>query len=97
MDAIELFRRISPRLWEASGRNPIVFLTLIPQKQLEELSKDESFLAHQQRVEEHFVDDLTPEVPEVPSESSYGKEGTIGYFSMEFGIHESVPLFAGGL
>ena len=94
MDAIELFRRISPRLWEASGRNPIVFLTLIPQKQLEELSKDESFLAHQQRVEERFVDNLTPEDPD---ESSYGKEGTIGYFSMEFGIHESVPLFAGGL
>ena len=94
MDAIELFRRISPRLWEESGRNPIVFLTLIPQKQLEELSKDESFLAHQQRVEERFVDNLTPEDPD---ESSYGKEGTIGYFSMEFGIHESVPLFAGGL
>jgi len=88
LDAIELFRRISPRLWEASGRNPIVFSTLIPQKQLEELSKDESFLAHQR----HEV--LTPVNP---SESSYGKEGTIGYFSMEFGIHESVPLFAGGL
>jgi len=94
MDAIELYRRISPRLWEASGRNPIVFLTIIPQKQLEELSKDESFLAHQQRVEERFVDDLTAKDP---GESPYGKEGTIGYFSMEFGIHESVPLFAGGL
>jgi starch phosphorylase len=94
LDAIELFRRISPRLWEESGRNPIVFLTLIPQKQLEELSRDESFLAHQQRVEERFVNDLNPEDP---SEFSYGKEGTIGYFSMEFGIHESVPLFAGGL
>jgi starch phosphorylase len=94
MDAIELFRRISPRLWEESGRNPIVFLSIIPQEQLEELSVDESFLAHQQRVEERFVNDLTPEDP---SKVSYGKEGTIGYFSMEFGIHESVPLFAGGL
>jgi len=61
LDAIELFRRISPRLWEASGRNPIVFSTLIPQKQLEELSKDESFLAHQRRVKESFVGEvLTP-------------------------------------
>jgi starch phosphorylase len=94
LDAIELFRRINPRLWLESGRNPIVFLTLIPQERLKELSKDESFLAHQQRVEECFVNDLTPEDP---SEFSYGKKGTIGYFSMEFGIHESVPLFAGGL
>ena len=58
IDAIELFRRISPRLWEESGRNPIVFSTLIPQKQLEELSKDESFLAHQQRVKENFVGEV---------------------------------------
>ncbi|MFO7971116.1 MAG: alpha-glucan family phosphorylase [Desulfobacterales bacterium] len=94
MNAIELFRRINPRLWEESGRNPIEFLTLIPQKQLEELSADEGFLAHQQRVEERFVNDLTPEAS---NEISYGKDGTIGYFSMEFGIHESVPLFAGGL
>ena len=54
LDAIELFRRVSPRLWEESGRNPIVFLTLIPQEQLDELSKDESFLAHQQRVRQSF-------------------------------------------
>ncbi len=95
LDAIELFRRISPRLWEESGRNPIVFLTLMPQKQLEELSKDGSFLAHQQRVKKNFVSEVL--TPVDSSESSYGKEGSIGYFSMEFGIHESVPLFAGGL
>ena len=94
IDAIELFRRISPRLWEDSGRNPIVFLTLISQERLKELSKDESFLAHQQRVEERFVNDLASEDS---SEASNGKKKTIAYFSMEFGIHESVPLFAGGL
>jgi starch phosphorylase len=95
LDAIELFRRISPRLWEQSGRNPIVFSTLIPQKQLEELSQDESFLAHQQRVKDHFVGEVLSPVDR--SESPYGKQGPIAYFSMEFGIHESVPLFAGGL
>ncbi|MEA3416000.1 MAG: DUF3417 domain-containing protein [Thermodesulfobacteriota bacterium] len=31
------------------------------------------------------------------SRSPYGQEGVIAYFSMEFGIHESLPLFAGGL
>jgi len=95
LDAIELFRRISPRLWNQSGRNPIVFSTLIPQKQLEELSKDESFLAHQQRVKDHFVGQVLAPVDR--SDSPYGQQGTIAYFSMEFGIHESVPLFAGGL
>ncbi|MBW1851836.1 MAG: alpha-glucan family phosphorylase, partial [Deltaproteobacteria bacterium] len=95
LDAIELFRRINPRLWEQSGRNPIVFSTLIPQKQLDELSKDESFLAHQQRVKDSFMTQVL--TPVNRSESPYGEQGTVAYFSMEFGIHESVPLFAGGL
>ena len=95
LDAIELFRRISPRLWERSGRNPIVYSTLIPQKQLDELSKDESFLAHQQRVKDSFVAQVL--TPVNRSESPYGEKGKVAYFSMEFGIHESVPLFAGGL
>jgi len=95
LDAIELFRRINPRVWEQSGRNPIVFLTLISQKQLDELSKDESFLAHQQRVKDSFMDQVL--TPVNRSESPYGEQGTVAYFSMEFGIHESVPLFAGGL
>ena len=69
LDAIELFRRISPRLWDQSGRNPIVFLTLIPQKQLEELSKDESFLAHQHRVMESFNNQVL--APADRSESPY--------------------------
>jgi len=53
-DAIELFRRINPRLWNAAGRNPIVFLTLIPQNRLEELALDEGFLGHLKRVQDRF-------------------------------------------
>jgi len=55
LDAIELFRRIDPRLWEESGRNPILFSTLIRQERLESLAEDESFLAHQERVKKKFV------------------------------------------
>jgi len=95
LDAIELFRRINPRLWEESGRNPIVFSTLISQRKLEKLSNDKSFLAHQRRVKESFTAEIL--TPLDLNESPYGKDGTIAYFSMEYGIHESVPIFAGGL
>ena len=95
LDAIELFRRINPRLWEQSGRNPIVFSTLIPQDQLEKLAEDQSFLAHQQRVKERFVAEVLSPVDR--SSSPYGENGVIAYFSMEYGIHESVPISAGGL
>jgi len=94
-DAVQLFRRINPRLWEESERNPIVFLTRISQTHLEELAKDDSFLAHQKRVKEHFEKRVSNAVDW--SDYLSGKQGVIAYFSMEFGIHESLPLFAGGL
>ncbi len=95
LDAIELFRRIDPRLWEDSGRNPIVFSTMIRQDRLESLAKDDSFLAHMERVKRKFENQILKPV-ESP-QSIYGSDDIIAYFSMEFGIHESLPLFAGGL
>ncbi|OQX03760.1 MAG: alpha-glucan phosphorylase [Desulfobacteraceae bacterium IS3] len=127
---VELFRRIDPRLWSWSGRNPILFLTYIPQKRLEELSKDTSFLSHLQRVQKDYERMCNlPPLPPLPereggkagdalqatprsalSKREGGKagdsplrpgeglgEGLVAYFSMEFGIHESIPLYGGGL
>ncbi len=94
LDAIELFRRISPSLWNESGRNPIVFATLIPQDRLEELAKDDSFLAHQKRVKDIYDRQV---LATADSSSDIGGDGVIAYFSMEYGIHESLPMFAGGL
>jgi starch phosphorylase len=95
LDAIELFRRIDPVLWDQSGRNPIKFSTLIPQDRLEKLADDESFLSHQERIRQLF--ELEVESHYDPTNSSLGKNDLVAYFSMEFGIHESLPLFAGGL
>jgi len=94
-DAQELFRRIDPGLWEEAGRNPILFLTYIDQKRLEDLASDDSFLAHLLRVKERFESQVLAPVDR--SDTPFGQTGTIGYFSMEFGIHESLPIFAGGL
>ena len=94
MDAIELFRRIDPRLWSQSGRNPILFSTLISQNRLDDLAQDESYLAHLKRVQQKFESEVWNESE--PPEPT-GDKDLIAYFSMEFGIHESVPLFAGGL
>jgi glycogen phosphorylase len=94
-DAIELFRRIEPRLWEASGRNPIVFATRVPQERLHKLANDDSFLAHLERVKLKFKERVL--APTWDSQSLFSNDARICYFSMEFGIHESLPIFAGGL
>lgn len=94
-DAMELFRRIDPRIWEYSKRNPVAFLTQVPQKRLEELAKDEHFLLEVQKVKDRFEEDVLPPVDKISTNSE--KKDVIAYFSMEFGIHESIPIFAGGL
>ncbi len=102
LDAEQLFRRIDRELWENSGRNPVLLLANVSQKRLEELSTDPGFLDHQARVKALFearpifAGDLGAPLPDA-HKAAYGREGAIAYFSMEFGIHESLPIFAGGL
>ncbi len=93
-DAIELFRRIDPRLWTQTGHNPIVFLNSLPQKKLQALTNDDGFLTHLQQITDRF-----------DAEVLHGRDGkeavpprdAVAYFSMEYGIHESVRLYSGGL
>jgi starch phosphorylase len=94
-EAEELFRRIDPRLWENSGRNPILFLTQIDSARLEDLARDDSFLAHMQQVKNYFTKRVVEPIHYV--DFPFKDKETIAYFSMEFGIHESLPIFAGGL
>lgn len=68
---------------------------MVSQERLEEISKNSSFLAHQKRVRDRFEKRVLQ--PLDRSKGPYGMENVIGYFSMEFGIHESLPLYAGGL
>ncbi|MDY6971223.1 MAG: alpha-glucan family phosphorylase [Thermodesulfobacteriota bacterium] len=93
--AIGLFRRIDPELWKESGKNPIVFLTNISQSRMEELSEDEGFLAQLKQVESHYEEQVRAKTEK--NQSPFELEGRVAYFSMEYGIHESIPLFSGGL
>jgi starch phosphorylase len=96
-DAIDLFRRIHPGLWEKVGKNPVVFLARISQNRYEALSRDESFLGHLARVKARF-EAMSSEMSRVPDLTmALGSGDTVAYYSMEFGLHESLPFFAGGL
>ncbi|MCP4024591.1 MAG: glycosyltransferase family 1 protein, partial [Desulfobacteraceae bacterium] len=94
-EAIELFRRINPTLWEKVGKNPVAFLSRISQRRFDELSKDDSFLGHLTRVKTKF-EAMFSQVSDF-KDFEMGAKETIAYFSMEFGLHESLPIFAGGL
>lgn len=84
--AIELFVRIDPTLWKKVDGNARQFLTQVDQNRLEELRKDETFLRQLNIVEAEFRRKV-----------SMDPGRAIAYFSMEFGIHESVRIYSGGL
>ncbi|MFO7554430.1 MAG: DUF3417 domain-containing protein, partial [Desulfobacterales bacterium] len=94
-DAITLFRRVEPQVWIESKGNPIYLLSHVSQERLGELAEDDSFLAHLQRVKDRFTKRVVENVE--PSSSLYEKMGPVAYFSMEFGVNENIPIFAGGL
>lgn len=94
-EAVELFHRIHPKQWEKMGKNPVAFLSYISQRRFDELSKDESFIGHLEKVKMKF-ESMFSDVSRI-KEFDLGAKETISYLSMEFGLHESLPLFAGGL
>ena len=93
---VELFKRIDGNLWTACGHNPVKLLGSVPQQRLEELSADEGFLCELSRAGEKLKSHL--EGPTwFEKTCSENSKPTIAYFSAEFGIHECLPIYSGGL
>ncbi len=91
-----LFSQISPELWENSYGNPVWFLNHVSQRRYTELVEDEHF---RQRLKEAVTE--LREYSE--TQSPYKMEGldpghpAVAYFSLEFGVALSLPVYSGGL
>ena len=95
-DAISLFRRVDPALWEELGHNPMLLFGEIKQERLVELEKDDGFIAQLERVYYKYQNYMvTPTWFEKNWERL--KDMRIAYFSAEFGLTESIPIYSGGL
>lgn len=95
--ARRLFRHLDPDLWNRTNHNPVRMLQLSRQARLEELAQDKSFLRELKQVHDAFRNYLA-------RQDTYGKTGAgaaikrpVAYFSAEFGFHESIPNYSGGL
>ena len=95
-DAVELFRRLDRTLWETVYHNPVKLLGRIAIARLIAASQDEGYLAHLRRVEEAFR--LHLQAHGWFHKHHQDKDSLqIAYFSAEFGLHESLPIYSGGL
>jgi starch phosphorylase len=96
-ETIELFRRLDRDLWETSGHNAVLMLGRIDQARLEAAASDDAFLAHLERVTLGFDTYMRGE--NTWFQRRHGEENPplVAYFSAEFGLTESLSIFAGGL
>ncbi|MFH1742914.1 MAG: alpha-glucan family phosphorylase [bacterium] len=95
-EAIELFRRLDRMLWEQCYQNPVRLLGSLPQERYEFLANDESYLSHLDRVAKKF-DAYMEAHTWFHEQSCPVKKFRIAYFSAEFGLTDSLPIYSGGL
>jgi glycogen phosphorylase len=103
-DAVSLFRRIDDDTFHTVENSPVKLLSAISQERLEQLARDEGFLAHLDRVEEAFNNYMAASTwfqdtygNATSDPASVAAQCQVAYFSAEFGIHESIPIYSGGL
>ncbi|HET6846722.1 MAG TPA: alpha-glucan family phosphorylase [Anaerolineales bacterium] len=96
-EATRLLGRLDYDLWESLGHNPILFLRQVTAQRLNQALEDEEYLALYDAVfamfdtymqaEDLWARRVHPELTNHP----------IAYFSMEYGLHEMLPIYSGGL
>ena len=91
-----LFSRLHPGLWRAVGHSPKAFLKRVDQKRLDAAATDPVFLGAYNRVMSGF-DTYLAELGRMPNGTSYDNDALVAYFCFEFGLHESLPIYSGGL
>ncbi len=97
-DAVALFRRLDRDQWIETGHNPVMMLGRVSQSRLDELTRDASFMAQVRHVLDAFDAYMNPANPTWYERAhGAGPHPRIAYFSMEFGITESLQNYSGGL
>lgn len=91
-----LFSRLDPHLWEAVGHNPKAFLKRVDESVLLKATEDRIFLANYNSILSTY--DSYHEKSGVQDDNGgLHAHDQVAYFCFEFGFHESLPIYSGGL
>jgi len=91
-----LFKRLDPDLWSATSHNPVKLLNEISVARVKNAAEDPDFLReYEATIKRMFRNGHSPRWFQRQFPELAGK--TIAYFSAEFGIHTSLPIYSGGL
>lgn len=96
-DAQRLFTKIDRDLWEKTNHNPIRFLSMMPRSSLNAVTQDPYYLEYYDRIFWEFDEYMNPQETWCSRNYPEYTNRPIAYFSTEFGLHETLPIYAGGL
>lgn len=97
LEARQLFETIDPTLWFLTHHNPVKLLADVKPARLTHLAEDPSFLRQYSAVFRLFDEYLANKKSWAGTYHTDLTKTTIAYFSAEFGLHASVPIYSGGL
>ncbi|HJX69302.1 MAG TPA: alpha-glucan family phosphorylase, partial [Dehalococcoidia bacterium] len=95
--ARDLFRALDYPLWRSSGHSPVKQLREISADKLLAAANDPAFLKLYDSVMSAFDADMSDKDSWFSTRYPNVLDGPVAYFSMEFAIHNSLPIYAGGL
>jgi glycogen phosphorylase len=91
-----LYGKLDYDLWERIGHNPVRFLQEVSRKRLSRFSKDKDYLNLYDGFFKKFDAYFTSPAWAQENHPEF-KDSPVAYFSMEFGLHETLPIYSGGL
>ena len=95
--ALQLYDYIDSNLFAKVGKNPIRFLSQINQKRLLEVANDQEFLKEYDMIVDNFKNYIESKTTYFNEHFPNNKNDIIAYFSAEYGLDETLPIYAGGL
>ena len=94
---LRLFQKIDKDLWEQSSKNPVKFLKHVSQERLEKVTKDTAFLKEYDKIVENFEGYMNSKNTWFSNKYPDNKKDLIAYFSAEYGLDQTIPIYSGGL
>lgn len=91
------FKTLNRRAWKETGHNPDLMLKELPGEILESAAKDPEYTRHYDMVMSQFKKEMDSEECCLIDSKIIHSGQTIAYFSAEYGLHHSLPFYAGGL
>ncbi len=96
-EARHLFEAIDPTLWSLTHHNPVKLLADVKPERLAKLAEDPSYLRQYSAVLKLFDEYRSNGHSWFRSKHQPAVKNVIAYFSAEFGLHTSIPIYSGGL